>query len=434
MSGLINEVPLNTFLTTATGGAPSITARALVNTLSPISYNYSDDPPGAPPHYGFDWTDINTLAATQSKYNPLMNLSDSTPEGIRPYDLVTVTLQAVKDISAAVPVIPNGPGLISENGSGTFFARTLQAGQNIALTIPDGSTGNPTIAFTPAGQRYNIGSTYNSIRRSFGFADDAMVWNGSQWQTQSFKNIADVVNVDDVLVGGCIFSGNPTQNWDQNGLNFIGASGGWGNAPSPYKPLSWNETRETNSNPVVAGNNQGLADPKNVLHAYKQTGNSTGFTPSLALAGHLYKAFSLISDTGGLTGDFTGEVAYLRGDGTFTGRAFNVVSHSAVKKEVEDLSLFLEDSKTSALDLVSMVQPISFRYSDESQGEKKHFGFLVDQIHRASGAQEELKSLIGYQGESGEPQALHVAETLALLFQALKDLHSEFDSYRKTHP
>lgn len=39
-------------------------------------------------------------------------------------------------------------GIISYDGAGTFFGRTLQAGSNVGITNPDGIAGNPTISVT----------------------------------------------------------------------------------------------------------------------------------------------------------------------------------------------------------------------------------------------------------------------------------------------
>lgn len=429
MSGLVNIVNLPTYLSTVISGGPATTAVSMINTLQPISYNYGDEALPAQPHYGFDFTVVNSDSVTQSKFIPLLSFSGGgAADGMKLYDLLTLSMEAVKEVSASVPVVPAGPGFLAQNGSATIFDRVFQAGQNIGITIPDGSTGNPVFSFNQAGTTTVV--SYPTAIKTFTASNDILFWTttgGGMWEAGSLKPSTTLLRMDDTLTTGCAFHGSTATSWDTNGKLFNLDMGTWGSTTQTSKANLVITTSETNTNPVVAGNNQGLADFKNILLLFHQIGNSTTFSPALALANQRYKVFSLLSDTGGLTGDFTGEVAYLRGDGTFAGRAFNIVSTSDIKKEIRPLDFFFHDSKTSAGELVDTIQPISFLYKGEEG--KKHYGFLVDQIHHESEAEfPELKTLLGYR--EGKPQSLQLAETLALLFQAFKDLKRDFETLR----
>lgn len=432
MTGYVNVVNLPTYLSTVIAGGPATTAVSMLNTLQPISFNYGDEALPAFPHYGFDFTVVNSNAVTQNKFTPLVSFSGpGAADGLKPFDLIALTMEAVKEVNAATPVIPNGPGLIAENGASTFFARTLQAGQNIGITIPDGSTGNPVFSFDQTGTSTTV--SYPTSIKTFVKSNDVLFWSSvdSKWEAGSTKPSTTLLRLDDFLATGCAFHGSTTTSWDTQGKLFNIDLGTWGSAVSTSKSVAVINTSETNTTTVSGGNNQGLADFKNILLLFHQIGNSQTMSPSITLANHRYKVFSLLSDSGGLTGDFTGEVAYLRGDGTFAGRAFNVVSTSDVKKEIRPLDFFLFDSKTTAGELVDCIQPIAYLYKGEEG--KKHYGFLVDQIHHESEAEfPELKTLLGYR--EGKPQSLELSETLALLFQAFKDLKKDFESYKESHP
>lgn len=331
---------------------------------------------------------------------------------------------ALQNIAASVPVIPLGPGYIAENGAGTFFARTFAAGQNIGITNPDGVAGNSTISFNQAGTTQVVAKATGI--RSFTAANDTMIWitGGSQWQAQSTKAAATLIRMDDTYTQGCSFNGSTTISWDTNGRFFTIDMGTWGSSVAVFKTMAWIQTTETNTNAVVAGNNQGLADPKNIMLQFHQTGDSTGMAPALTLANQRYKAFSLYSDTPGIaTGDYVGEISYLRGDGTFAGRAFNVVSNLESKKNISPLQHSLS---SSALELVKQIEPIAFNYKDEEDDHRQHFGFLVNQIDAASEKKEELKSLVSYSQE-GAPSTLNLTDAFALLFRA-------FQEYVASHP
>lgn len=334
---------------------------------------------------------------------------------------------ALTNIAASVPVIPLGPGYIAENGAGTFFARTFAPGLNITISNPDGVAGNSTVAFSQSGTTEVVAEATGI--RTFNAANDILFWSSSgspQWEAQSLKAATTLLRMDDTFTSGCSFHGTSATSWDTNGRFFSIDMGTWGSTVQPFKNMAWIQTSETNTNAVVGGNNQGLADPKNIMLQFHQTGNSTLLAPALPLSGQLYKAFSLFTDTPGIaTGDYTGEIAYLRGDGTFAGRAFNVVSNLDSKKNISSLEAHLFE-KASALELVQKIQPISFNYKDEEDDHRQHFGFLVNQIDDASEKEEELKTLVSY-SQDGSPATLNLSDAFALLFRA-------FQEYVQTHP
>lgn len=105
MSGLINEVALPTFLNTAVAGSPATTAEALVQALSPLSFNYLGETAGTTAHFGLDYANVVTLASTQGFNNSLLSFSGAAAaDGIRPMDLLTLMLQVIKDFVVKKPI------------------------------------------------------------------------------------------------------------------------------------------------------------------------------------------------------------------------------------------------------------------------------------------------------------------------------------------
>lgn len=324
-------------------------------------------------------------------------------------------------------------GYMVQTGPNTIVDRTFQAGLNIALTNPDGVAGNTTISFQPTGGAL-IPNLNNGVI-AYSVSNTSLVWSGTgTWLSSDVwaaANPTRTVYFPALYVPQYANFGS-LASWDTNGDTVEVNAGSWGTAtPATVttKKVVRIATQETNTNAVAAppNNYQGLRDPKSILVQYVQGFDSTTGAPALALSLQRWKAFSLFSATTGgtYTGDYTGEVAYLRGDGTYAGVAFNITSSELYKKEIEPL--------TNALELISLLQPVTYLYNDEAPGTQKHFGLIVEHIDKASETRQELKSLVTY-GEDDKPTQLRVDHLLALSLQALKELSEKFDNYVKSHP
>lgn len=110
-----NVQNLNTYLSTAGTGAPSTTALAVLQGLTPIFFNFTGD---TTPHYGIGTpTAINTLSGTQAKYSAVLYPSTGTPNGVTLGDPLGLIIQAIKDSNSKVPItftaVTNSSGTVT---------------------------------------------------------------------------------------------------------------------------------------------------------------------------------------------------------------------------------------------------------------------------------------------------------------------------------
>jgi len=150
MSGLINEVALPTYLATAATGAPATTAQALLNSLTPISFNFSGEAPGTTAHFGLDFITVNALTSTQNFFKSIISFSGASPNGITPWDLMTLMLQVIKDFISKKPitltVTTNSSGVATVNLTTYAFPNV----PNVQLCCQEVTSGQSTNAVITA--------------------------------------------------------------------------------------------------------------------------------------------------------------------------------------------------------------------------------------------------------------------------------------------
>lgn len=147
MSGQINQVALPTYLNTPVAGSPATTAEALLAALSINAFNYTGEAGGTTPHFGVDFTNVSTLAATQGFFNSILNFSGpGVADGVRPMDILGLLLQAQKDDIQKKPitltVTTNGSGVATINLTPYAFPNV----PNVQLCCMETTVGQSTNA------------------------------------------------------------------------------------------------------------------------------------------------------------------------------------------------------------------------------------------------------------------------------------------------
>jgi len=305
--------------------------------------------------------------------------------------------------------------------------RTFVAGQNIAITNPGGITGNPVIAFTPAGLSTAIQLSIQNDTTGpiipYTAGNDFLVWDGTEFNgSQQASTQAPVVPLGDAIAihQNAFFGsmlGLPPINLDVNGRVLQVKFDTFAIGPYTQTRIG---TNLGVGEPVQANLVNSLGVNLNLVHA-----NNAAPGPFDAWRYRVwsYNIGSTVPGAGfnqnaAMLPLFRRELAALDGAGNFYGQAFLgtsfvVVSSKESKKSIEPASEFL---RGSALDLISHLEPVAYRYKHQDDDSPKSLGLLVEDVAKVGG----LDFLV--HSEKDDPSHIRTDQIPFLLLQAIKEL------------